>query len=239
MTALLESARSRRRTPSQAELSRAILVESQAEAFPYDLLAFGLTFIVHRDVFSPKHFHGWATFTREFPDVTNQRVLEIGCGTGVTSVYLAAKGAAHVTAVDINPAAVSNTDENAKLNRVANIDVRLGDVFSSIDRKERFETIYWNLPFLYQGPTYEYRSVLERGLFDPGYRFTERYLREARHFLTAGGRVLAGLGDFASLPRFRRLASANGWSCRMLAREASVEGKPVEFQLFELTQAEG
>src|SRR5262245_10275310 len=93
---------------SQADVSRRILVDSQQERFPYVIEAFGLTLEVHEHVFSPKHFHGWEIFTRRFPEVQGQRVLEIGCGTGVTSLALLQRGARRVVAVDINPAAVEN-----------------------------------------------------------------------------------------------------------------------------------
>lgn len=220
---------------SQSDVSRTILEASQHGPFPYRLMAFGLTLEVDPDVFSPLHFHGWEIFTRAFPDVRGQRVLEIGCGTGVTSLYAVTYGAVHVVAVDINPAAVENTRRNIALNSLAGIDVRRSDVFSAIEDHEQFDTIYWNMPFLYQDDAYTYRSVLERGLFDPGYRLTRRYLAEAGRFLAGGGRVLAGMGDFADLDRFHSLCAFYCWRSRVLASEASVEGNPVTFDLYELT----
>ena len=44
-------------------------------------------------------------------------VLEIGCGSGIVSVYLAKKGN-QVTSVDINPKAVEATKFNAEQNQV-------------------------------------------------------------------------------------------------------------------------
>lgn len=220
----------------QASASLAILDASQAEAFPYDIQALGLTIRVHANVFSPKYFHGWEIFTRHFPNVTGQRVLEIGCGTGVTSVYLALRGAAHVTAVDINPAAVFNARENARLNHVAHLDIRESDVFSDLRVDERFETIYWNFPFLYQPAEYAFGSILERALFDPGYQLLERFLGEAKSWIGPSGRLVVGMGDFALLERFEGLCQQYGWKIRLIAKESSVEGNPVEFQLYELVQ---
>lgn len=48
-----------------------------------------------------------------------QRVLDVGCGSGVLSVAAAALGAGSVTAIDIDPVAVSVTSANAQLNGVA------------------------------------------------------------------------------------------------------------------------
>ncbi|MDQ3564125.1 MAG: methyltransferase [Pseudomonadota bacterium] len=218
----------------QAEASVMVLAESQNERFPYRIQAFGLEIEVHPNVFSPKHFHGWEVFTRHFPRVVGERVLEIGSGTGITAVYLAKRGAREVVAVDINPQAVENTRNNARLNRVTNLEARVSDVFFGIDEAEKFDAIYWNLPFIYMPPEYRYRNILERGLFDPGYMYTERFLAEASAHLAPGGRILVGLADFADLDRFMVLATKYRYRRRLVASEPSVEVNPVDFRLYEL-----
>lgn len=47
------------------------------------------------------------------------RVLDYGCGSGILAIGAARFGAADVTAVDIDPAAVRATDDNARANGVA------------------------------------------------------------------------------------------------------------------------
>ena len=73
-----------------------------------------------------------------------ERVLEIGCGSGVMSIHCA-RNDCEVTSGDINPRAVELTRRNAELNGV-DIDVRETDVYSNIDGK--FDTILFNLPYL-------------------------------------------------------------------------------------------
>ena len=218
----------------QAAASCFLLEESQKLSFPYFLAAFDLELVVLSGVFSPKYFHGWEIFTRHFPIEKNEDVLEIGCGTGITSIYLAKHGAKKVIAVDISPEAVRNTQENITINKVENIEARVSDIFSTINNEEKFHTIYWNLPFIYKPSSYQYRSMLERGLFDPGYQYTERFLAEAPRFLHHGGRVLVGMGDFGDVPRFMSLAREYGYNIRLVVSEKSVEVNPVTFQLYEL-----
>ena len=46
-------------------------------------------------------------------------VLDYGCGSGILAIGAALHGAAHIDAVDIDPAAVQATGDNAQNNRIA------------------------------------------------------------------------------------------------------------------------
>ena len=48
-----------------------------------------------------------------------EQVIDLGCGSGILSIAALKLGAGHVLAVDVDPAAVKNTRENAELNGVA------------------------------------------------------------------------------------------------------------------------
>jgi ribosomal protein L11 methyltransferase len=51
-------------------------------------------------------------------DVSQQRVLDYGCGSGILAIGAALHGATQVDAVDIDEAAVTSTVLNAQANRV-------------------------------------------------------------------------------------------------------------------------
>lgn len=74
----------------------------------------------------------------------DEKVLELGCGSGVVGIHCAREGA-DVTCGDINPRAVELTRANAKVNSVR-IKVLETDVFSNVEGK--FDTIVFNLPYL-------------------------------------------------------------------------------------------
>ncbi|HID79619.1 MAG TPA: methyltransferase domain-containing protein [Aquifex aeolicus] len=57
----------------------------------------------------------------EEEDLRGKSVLDIGCGSGILSIFAAKKGAKRVLAIDIDPLAVEETLENAKLNKVAKV----------------------------------------------------------------------------------------------------------------------
>jgi len=77
-------------------------------------------------------------------NVDSERVLEIGCGSGVVSLHCARNNCS-VVSVDINPNAVAAAEHNADRNGIK-LDVRVSDVYSGVT--ERFDLIVFNLPYL-------------------------------------------------------------------------------------------
>jgi release factor glutamine methyltransferase len=221
----------------QNQDSRTVLTESQNETFPYQIEVFGIPILVFKDVFSPKHFNGWEIFTRNFPEFKNKSILEVGCGTGITSIFLATNGAREVLAVDINPQAVQNTLANIELNSLYNMRTRISDIFDHINSLERFDLIYWNMPFMPIEEDYNYQNVLERGLFDPGYELTNRFLTQAKDFLNPNGKVILGTGGqgFGEVEKTDELISLLGYNSKLITLEKSIEVSPVDFILYELS----
>lgn len=60
-------------------------------------------------------------------DFSGKDCLDMGCGTGILAICMALRGAASVTAIDIDEASMENTVCNSRLNQVANMDVVHGD----------------------------------------------------------------------------------------------------------------
>ena len=76
--------------------------------------------------------------------IPGNRVLEIGCGTGIISIYCARMGRT-VTCCDISQKALECTEKNAIRNRVS-LTILNSSLFSNIDGK--FDTIIFNPPYL-------------------------------------------------------------------------------------------
>ncbi len=113
-----------------------------------------------------------------------ERILEIGCGSGVVSVHCAKNGCT-VTSVDINPSAVECTKENAQLNDV-DIDVRESDLFQNVP--ERFDTIVFNLPYLPVIDESEFAKAWSGG--EDGMGPLPRLMTESKDHLYENGRVV-------------------------------------------------
>jgi len=113
-----------------------------------------------------------------------ERILEIGCGSGVVAIHCAKDGA-HVTAVDINPSAVELTRKNAAANG-AFMDIRLSDLYEDID--SNYDTIVFNLPYL---PVND-EGMLEKAWSggDDGIGPLPKLLKEAKSHLYPRGRFV-------------------------------------------------
>lgn len=71
-------------------------------------------------------------------------ILDMGCGTGILSILASLKGAKHITAIDIDNWSYEGTLENAKLNNITNIEVKLGDA-SNLENTKKYDLIFANI----------------------------------------------------------------------------------------------
>jgi len=63
-------------------------------------------------------------------------VLDVGCGTGILSIAAAKMGAGDILAVDLDPEAVTSTENNAKLNNCLDImTIKEGDLTKGLNYK--------------------------------------------------------------------------------------------------------
>ena len=129
----------------------------------------------------------------------NLRVLDMGCGSGVLGLTLAAERPAwDVTLADVSPDALALARENADLLEIGNARFVQSDLFSAIDGT--FDGIVANLPYV---PDSE-RATLARELtHEPplalfsgadGLALIRRFIPEAFHFLKPGAWLVLEIG---------------------------------------------
>jgi ribosomal protein L11 methyltransferase len=78
-------------------------------------------------------------------DFKNKNVLDVGCGTGILSVFASMRGASHIIAIDNNPWCIENTTENLALNNVKNCEIRFGTISETVVESEKFDIILANI----------------------------------------------------------------------------------------------
>lgn len=73
----------------------------------------------------------------------NKALLDMGCGTSILAILASMKGANPITAIDIDEWCYENSIENIKLNKISNIDVKLGD--AELLKETKFDVILANI----------------------------------------------------------------------------------------------
>lgn len=216
-------------------LSEMLLNGSQNDTFPYEAEVLGVPIVVLADVFSPRYLPGAEPFTRLLRFTPGIDFLEIGPGTGAIALQAALAGARRVLAIDINPAAVANTQANIDKHGLGDrMEVREGDVFEPLRPGEAFDLIFWNVPFGYVEPGSYDPTPLQRSCLDPGYEATRRYIHQGPRHLNPGGRLVLGFSSM--IGRFelvQRIAAEAGLEARITAVEEGPPEFPAPFELIE------
>ncbi|WP_157448723.1 methyltransferase [Deinococcus peraridilitoris] len=122
-----------------------------------------------------------ALLLRFLGEVQGRRVLDLGCGAGVLGAVAARRGAAHVTLLDDDLAAVKSARSTLSHNGL-NGEVLHSDVGQALPTDERFDLVLSNPPF----------HVGRRVVLDVALEF----VREAGERLPTGGEMRLVANDF-------------------------------------------
>jgi 16S rRNA G1207 methylase RsmC len=109
---------------------------------------YGLEIMVRDGIFTPnpKITHSTRILMENMPNLQGKKMLDVGCGTGILSLYATArKGAQKVTAIDIHQKAILNTKENIrKYGLEGKIETYQSNLFENVEG--RFDYVVANLP---------------------------------------------------------------------------------------------
>lgn len=220
----------------QYQFALDLLKENERHTLPYLTWVSDLPFYANHQVFSPKYFTSTQMFNANFPFKGNERFLEIGCGVGVTGILAAKRFQNTVVATDINQEAVKLTIKNAELNQVSHhIDVRHGSVYQPIAEYERFDTIYWNIPFLYSDESnLERLDPLQQAISDPGYNNIQRFISQASTYLAPKGRILFTFSSNGDWERMKKIVDTYAFKMRLHFQQKHPVYKEIEYQMYQL-----
>lgn len=222
--------------PKQAgiEQTRAFLQQNQAEDWVTVTIE-GKEFVVHPAVFNPGPFPSTVWFAdRVSQHLEGQKdFCEVGCGAGVITCLVAERfPEMHVVATDINPFAAETTKLNAeRLGLTERIEVFSGDVLDAVPKNKEFDSIFWALPFGFLDPGAPV-NLQDMQVFDPGYRATRKFLKEARNYLKEGGSIFLGFSsDLGHEDLLHDIARDEGIVFETVAETQMQETDTITFEL--------
>jgi release factor glutamine methyltransferase len=151
--------------------------------------AAGFRLIVRPTVFHPRRFitsEFFASFIGRL-DLSGKRVADVGTGSGILALAAARAGAAHVTAVDVNPNAALTAAENARANGHGDCCMAVcSNLLSAVAPVALFDVIISSPPSFPGEP----RDIADRAWHaGPNYRDVAPLFDQARERLIPGGRV--------------------------------------------------
>lgn len=195
---------------------------------PYEVMVRKLPIVVLPNVWSPAHDWSSLFFIENMPELTGHDFLEIGSGTGLISVFASHAGAASIVAVDVNDAAVENTQLNFRRFHVDKAEAFKSDGFSDV--RGQFDVIVWNAPYHGSRPN----DDLERGCADENYGGIRNFFRDVGGYLKPGGKVIFGFSESGDLPLIEALIAINGFQIK---RKLSDWRQNYNCMLFELERS--
>jgi len=109
-----------------------------------DFLSDRIPIFIQKGAFGSGEHETTASCLKELEDLNleRKRVLDLGCGTGILAIAASKKGAKNVVAVDIDQDAIETTLLNLDLNKVNNVELKLGSIEKA---KGIFDLIIANL----------------------------------------------------------------------------------------------
>lgn len=154
---------------------------------------------------------------------TITKILDVGTGSGAIALSLAASFPhAQITAVDINPEALSLAQENAKTNNIHNINFVHSNLFAEL-KDHKFDLIVSNPPYIPATMKNSLASSVIKwedpnALFsgDTGLDIIQTILKQASNYLTDNQAIPLQLVveiDKTQDTKIELLAKTNGFSC--------------------------
>lgn len=189
----------------------------------------GINVNVFPGVFHPGLFHSTKFILSylEGKRLEGKSLLELGCGTGLISVF-AAKAGANVTASDLSLKALENSKHNARMNGVF-VKLIYSDLFDSID-STRFDWIVINPPYYARTPENEQDLAWYCG---ENFEYFRKLFASLKDYTHDSSEVIMVLTKGTDLEAIEKIARENDVRMEML-KENSVlfDEKDFLFRLF-------
>lgn len=162
--------------------------------------------LVHPDVFPP-HLTLSTKVLLDFIqplDFKENTFLELGCGSGIISLYAAKKGAI-VTATDINKTALEYLKKAALKNNLS-LELTFSDLFGNLQNRQ-FDHIFINPPYYPKKP----KNTKEHAWFcGTDFEYFKKLFGQLPTYISEGSKVYMILSEDCKIDTIQGIASSKG-----------------------------
>lgn len=166
-------------------------------------------------VFNPKDYYSsgiFADFILSLDNLAGKYILDMGCGSGIVSVFAASKGAGCL-AVDVNPVSVKSAAENAAQNGFAEkIEALQSDLFEHIPPGVKFDVIFFNPPYYEKEPGSDFEKAFFTG---KDFRVIRKFLNQAKSYLAGDGYIYFITSSDLNIELFLNIVKAGGFEFKI------------------------
>ncbi|MDO6596427.1 methyltransferase [Oceanihabitans sp. 2_MG-2023] len=156
-------------------------------------------------------------------NLENKSFLELGCGSGIISLFAASKGA-RVTASDINQVAIDALKEASIKNKIA-LNVLYSDLFENLEDRT-FEYILINPPYYPKKP----KNDKERAWFcGEDFEYFKKLFFQLQHHIAPNTWMI--LSEDCQIEHIKQIANNNGLSLELILKKSVVKEKNFIFSI--------
>ena len=188
------------------------------DRFDISMFLYGYRLEVEEDVYMPREDTFLLADALLDEIKISDNVLEIGCGSGLLSL-IAADRCESVVAVDVDAKAIETTKQNVRLNGFENVDIRISDIFESVEGK--FGLIIFNPPYLPGDIDFEEKFNKYEQWYGgkEGREVLERFSESVEDYMESGGRALVVVSSLTDIDKTVKQFEKKGIECQIVAEK--------------------